>query len=557
MPTELKILIKDPEFLKFSNDQKLKLLRDNYPDFAALNPQDQNSFISEISKRIPSKSIGGFISNVGRNVGEVGKGLYQTVRHPFQTAGNIGGLVGTVGRAGMEKLTGEKVDPEAMAAINKLIEPIAKSIAEPSKIPERMFNYAYEKPVDVAMLASPTLGVAGKVAKAGEFPRLAEMLTKASEFVNPVTAASKTISPATKVIKKFGKEATGALTGGGPGFISEAAKGGEAFQKAMRGEMTGEEVVETAKDAIGKLREKKGSDYRARLAQIEKSTKQIDMSPIQKEVRDIMDQEKIRINPETFEVDTSRAGMSKEGRNKISEVINEVWTWEDKTPSGLDRLRKRLDDFYSESSQARAIVTRIRNSVNATITKAVPEYATMTKGYREANNLVKEIESSLSLRKEGMSGRVTADATLKRLTSALKEGSEIRKDLMDTLGVKGAQDVSGAVAGHVASQFIPRGLIGKAGTGWEAYIVYLHPKLWPVLAASSPRVVGEFLNAYGKACKALGTIPATVGKAAKVATSPAGVTPVYLTSKVREKNQEPENLNKMIRDISNRIGMTQ
>src|SRR4030042_1517691 len=39
--------------------------------------------------------------------------------------------------------------------------------------------------------------------------------------------------------------------------------------------------------------------------------------------------------------------------------------------------------------------------------------------------------------------------------------------------------------------------------GGVYFLKYLNPKMWPILAASSPRVVGEFLNAYGKASNAV------------------------------------------------------
>lgn len=492
----------------------------------------KSSGITEIPHAVP-KSVTDFLFNrLPKNVVDIGKGMYQTVRHPFQTAENIGGLGGTLGRAGLEKITGEQLDPEARATVEAIKQKVKPFVQDPG---HALLNYAYEKPVDVAMMVSPTIGLAGKGAELAGLPRAANVLRKTSEWVNPVTAASKAIPPVTKALTRVGKETVGALTGGGPGFIEEAAKGGEMFQKAMRGQISSEEIVETARDALGSIREKRGMDYRSRLAALEKSTKQIDMSPIQNDIRKVMSEHKITINPDDFTVDTSRAGMSREGRNKISEIINEVWTWDDKTPSGLDRLRKRLDDFYSDSSQARAIVTQVRNSVNRTITKAVPEYEVMTKGYKQASDLIKDIELNL-----GMGSKATADSTLKRLTSALRENSEIRKDLMDVLGEKGAEDVSGAVAGHVANQLLPRGLSKWTLPGEAVLFHYLNPHFYPVLAASSPRLVGEFLHVYGWALEKLGRLPERVGKAAKFAASPAGVTPIYGASKVNQLREETQ-----------------
>lgn len=537
------------------------LSQNEKPDYSGVLQKLKSSSVTEIPK-----SFIDFISrSVPKNVVDVGKGLYQTVRHPFETAKNIGGLAGTVGRAGMEKLTGEEIDPEARAALEAT--GIPESIRNPKGIPQRAWNYLYNKPVDVAMMVSPTLGAFGKGAELAGLPRVGNVLTKAAEWTNPITAPTKAISPATKALKRVGKETVGALTGGGPGFVEEAAKGSEMFQKAMRGQISGEEIVETAKDALGRMSENRGRNYRARLENIKDINDDLDISRIKNKSNALKEEYGIKdlITQETKTVDTgilgpkgekitrpeitskkttdyTRTAVGKRGTRDLRETIKIIDDWGskpgDRTALGLDTLKKQLDDFYSDSSKARAFVASMRNEVKKTIVENVPEYSEMTKGYEEATRLIKDIESNLMLRKEGMSGRITADQTLRRLSSALRENFEMRKDLMDILGTQGAKDVSGMVAGHVASQVIPRGLIGKWGAGGEAYIVYLHPKMWPILAASSPRVVGEFLNAYGWAMKKAGRIPEKVGRAAKFATSPTGVTPIYGASKVNQFREE-------------------
>ena len=173
---------------------------------------------------------------------------------------------------------------------------------------------------------------------------------------------------------------------------------------------------------------------------------------------------------------------------------------EDKTAIGLDTLKRQLDDFYSDSSQAREFVTSLNNEVKKVINSAVPEYGQMTKGYAEATALIKDIEAGLMLRKQGMTGRIVADQSLKRLFSTMKDNKELSRDLVTILGNKTKADLTGQVAGTAMSAPLPSGLAGTApiAIGGAAALNSISPSFLPVLVASSPRVQGEFLRLFGK-----------------------------------------------------------
>lgn len=337
---------------------------------------------------------------------------------------------------------------------------------------------------------------------------------------------SKGAEYAGKVIKPV----LGRLSGTGTGAVDEAIASGTStglsvnplasktnFDKALRGKITGDEVVANVKDALQTVVNKRGAIYRDQLKNLKGNAQIVDTAPIDKTVNDIMADHNITIATNAKgqqAIDTSKAGMGKAGREDIKGIIEEVKSWTDKTPEGLDRLRKRLDDFYSDSSQARSAVTRLRNSVNDTIKAAVPEYADMTKGYAEATALIKDIESGLMLRKQGMTGKVVADQTLRRITSAMRDNFALRKDLLEALGAKSGEDLSGQVAGYSMRSVIPLGLAGTgpALIGEAAMAKFISPGFWPVLAASSPRVQGEFLRMFGKAMVEAKKVAPVAGK---------------------------------------------
>lgn len=326
--------------------------------------------------------------------------------------------------------------------------------------------------------------------------------------------AGKALSAGAGLVGKGIKQTLGATTGSGPGAIDEAVNGSKAFTDTMRGKVTGDEVVDNVRSALSTIKENRAAAYTEKLAGIESNAKDIDVAPIRTKLDNLMKRYNIKVMSDGS-LDTSRIAMGKTGRNDVEEIVNTVNQWGsqkgDKTAMGLDTLKRQLDDFYSDSSQARQFVTEIRNAVKNTISKEVPEYAEMTQGYTDATKLIKDIESGLMLRKQGMTGRVTGDMTLRRLTSAMRENNELRKDLLSALGKEAGQDLTGQVAGYAMSDLVPRGLVGKALGSGAGYLTYLNPKLWPLLAASSPRAVGEFLNVYGKA------INSQAGKAVKSA----------------------------------------
>ena len=319
-------------------------------------------------------------------------------------------------------------------------------------------------------------------------------------------AAVPVIGKAVQAVGKGIKQTLGATTGAGPGAIEEATKGGEAFTSAMRGKTSGEEIVDNVRGALQSLKDQRATAYQEKLGQLA-NEKSLDITPIRMRLESLMQKYNVRMDKEG-NLDFSRIAMGKSGRKDIEEIIDTVKDWGkqkgDRTPLGLDTLKRQLDDFYSDSSQARQFVTALKKEVWGTISKNVPEYAEMTKGYSEATKLIKDIETGLMLRKNGMTGRVTGDMTLRRLMQAMRENQELKKDLLNILGSKAGEDLSGQVAGYAMSDMVPRGLVGKLSAGSVGFLGYLDPKFYPLLATSSPRIVGEFLNAYGKAAKAAG-----------------------------------------------------
>jgi hypothetical protein len=360
------------------------------------------------------------------------------------------------------------------------------------------------------------LGIVKYPGMAGTAQRIAESAPEAGVMGLSGPVVGKALEGTASLIGKAVKPLWGRITGAGTGSIDEAIQSGVKtgitlnpftsktdFDQAMRGNISGEDVVNNAKAALQKVKDLRSDAYQTSLAQISQNQAPIDVSAAKGPIKSLLDRYNIKPNPDGS-VDISRVAMGKSGRDDIKDIIENISQWGtkpgDQTVVGLDTLKRQLDDFYSESSQARGFVTTLRNIVKAQITKNVPEYENMMTNYSQATTTIKDIEAGLMLRKQGMSGRVVADQTLRRLLSSMKDNFALRKDLVEVLGNQGGEDLSGQIAGYAMRSPVPLGL---AGTGpaiavHAAAAKLINPVFWPVVAASSPRLSGEFLRMVGK-----------------------------------------------------------
>jgi hypothetical protein len=328
----------------------------------------------------------------------------------------------------------------------------------------------------------------------------------------------KAIPAVARGVGKVAKPVLGRMSGTGTANVAEAMKGADDFTEAMRGKISGEKIVENARTALSGMKTARGAEYRGQLEKMGASGQKLDLEPIKSSADKIF---KKYVRFDKGKPDWSRSALGKEGSegvNKMKDLYETIMEWGakegDNTPLGVDMLKRQVDDLYGESSNSRAIVTQMRKAVKDHLKGAVPGYNKMTKGYEEATKLIKDVESGLMMRKQGMSGRVVADQTLRRLTSAMKDNFALRKELLDSLSAEGGGDLAAQIAGFNMSQTLPHGL---AGTGpaliAQGALAAMNPKFLAIMGASSPRVQGEFLSMLGKGLKPMAGTAPTAGRA--------------------------------------------
>jgi hypothetical protein len=289
-------------------------------------------------------------------------------------------------------------------------------------------------------------------------------------------------------------------TGAGEDALSEAYKAGveknPTFMANLKGEVPTSDVLNQAKSALQSIRDQKSAAYQEGMKTTQGNQVFLDFKPIQQKLDDT-------IKSLSFEgvggVKESKVGPETLG--KIKEMTDIVERWKAKpelhTAGGLDAMKQRLDDVYSDSmtDQAKRVLSGLRNEVKQTIVNQDKNYAKTMADYEKSIEIEREIEKALSLGQKS-----SVDTALRKLQSLTRNNANTsfsyRKELADILKRQGGQDLMPALAGQALNQWTPRGLTGQLGALGAGYGAYqLDPDLAYALPMSSPRVMG--LGAYG------------------------------------------------------------
>jgi hypothetical protein len=159
----------------------------------------------------------------------------------------------------------------------------------------------------------------------------------------------------------------------------------------------------------------------------------------------------------------------------------------------------------------------------------VPGYSDMTQGYAKASQLLDDIKSAT-----GVGGNAKVDTVFTKLTTAMKADKELRLEVMNEMQAQGAQpNLMAKIAGTNMQSLIPKGMVGKGLDIGAAFAVlghFFNPTYIPMLLATSPRVVGEFVRATG-----IGTDHASA--IMKAVNSVGGKIPTGAATAVPQSNQ--------------------
>lgn len=209
-------------------------------------------------------SVGKTVANIPSSAANLGKNLYQIVRHPLGTAKNIGAVGAGAIQAGSEALFGN--DPNVQKtqtqlendqAFNSAKDYFVNRFGGMDKIKQTIVNDPVGFATDFATVLEGGGGMlkgAGAVSKVDALSTAGRTISKVGEAVNPIRQAlplaSKVVSGTGNLIKKTAGFATSQATGLNPETISQIIKTPNAFNASEAALMDRGTLANQVKTAI-------------------------------------------------------------------------------------------------------------------------------------------------------------------------------------------------------------------------------------------------------------------------------------------------------------------
>jgi hypothetical protein len=318
-------------------------------------------------------------------------------------------------------------------------------------------------------------------------------------------AGGEAIKPLVKAGGTLASEVVGNLSGVGSQAyrtaFNAAVEGGDklkALAENLRKKVPVTQVVDDAMLGLANMGKDLQAKYRSGMVNIKNDKSILDFDNINDALLKAEEMGKYKgqiTNPKVAEY--------------ISKAEQEVAKWkslnpaEYHTPEGMDALKKSiggiLEEIPFEQRTARNAVGDIYTSVKQSIAKQAPTYNNVMKNYSEGLDAASELKRTLSLKENN-----TADTALRKLQSVMRNDVNTnygnRVDYAKMLEDASGRPIMSELAGQSLSTWTPRGLQKLSATGLGGASVY-NPSLLPLVAGSSPRLMGEATVLAGKAAR--------------------------------------------------------
>ena len=318
-------------------------------------------------------------------------------------------------------------------------------------------------------------------------------------------AGGELIKPVVKAGGNVISEAVGNLSGVGSQAYKtaygSAVQGGEklkALAENLRKKVPVNQVVDDALLGLTNMGKDLQQKYRSGMVDIKKDKSVLDFDAIDDAL--VKSLERGRYKGEVFNPKVD------ENINKARQAVDE-WKSLDPieyhTPEGMDALKKKiggiLEEIPFEQRSSRDAVGDIYTAVKQSISKQAPTYNDVMKNYSEGLELASELKRTLSLKDTS-----TADSALRKLQSVMRNNVNTnygnRVNYAEMLEQASGKPIMSQLAGQSLSSVTPRGLQQLSASGLTAASLF-NPSFAPLVAMSSPRLMGEATVLAGKASR--------------------------------------------------------
>ncbi len=454
------------------------------------------------------------IGNVPSSAFNLAKGLASAVVHPVQTATSLFNLAygagEKIGRVlvdntsiGDIKLPNGMTAKEHLASLSKdeqeqTFDALAHAMNERYGSLENAQRSATNDPVGVG--ADIFTILEGGAAALGKTEQLGNLVTKVA---SPIVTGGEKVST---LLPKLGSKILGQSTGVGSEAVNtafnSAREGGEAsksFTEGLRGNTTPEDLVNKARGALDEIVDTRRSNYKEMLKALESDASIVDTTPLKTKLAKQLEDFNITKNADgTLNFDESTIVRPTDIK-EIESMVKDVENWTKNTPDGIDTLKQRLSNYWEPGSRTGAFSEGLRSEARKLIEK-VPGYSDAMKNYSDMSDTIKDIKQSLSL-----GDKAAVETSFTKLKNALKNDKEFRQAVIEELDAATNGTLRESIAGQGMSKLAPTGLPKYADIGAGILGLSHGVGIMPLLGmavTTSPRVVGEIVNALGIGAKA-------------------------------------------------------
>ena len=313
------------------------------------------------------------------------------------------------------------------------------------------------------------------------------------------------VKPIAKGGSRFIKEGLGILSGTSEETITAAAqavsKGGQskkAFNEALSGKVTPEQIANTLRDAVDTVESTRGAAYTNQLREIAENV--VDTSNVTTSFTNKLNNFGIKIVDGVLDFTESKLRTSPSAQTKLVQTFDEVLNLSRKGTTNItdiDTTRQALGvlELTGDDASARAansLIGEAKNSVKE-VGLQVDGYGKLLEDFSDSSNFLSQ------LRKDLMTGdNQTVDQTFRRMVTSLKTNNEQRMALIKELDNVTDSSITSQISGQQLSEIMPRGIISRIlapALGGAAITGGASAGFIPLLALSSPKVIGQSIRA--------------------------------------------------------------
>ena len=478
-------------------------------------PPEQPQPVGDLSA---GEVMSGAVENFGPDAEQVGKDIYQTFRHPIETAKSVWELAKGIVQIA---IPGEQGNEEIARAVGKHLK---DSYVGLENIKRTIATHPAQVFMDISGLFSGGTALAARAG--GKLGRVGKVANKVSEFVDPIQLAGKGVKLGGKLAGHTAAAGLGVLTGHGS---SPMIRAGEAavrsgpfpqktrFNQALRGKSDVADLAGEALDNLSEMAEARRAAYK--LSEPKWKASKVPLSA-NKLIAKWAKSTNMTTTKGWRKVRGDQAARMDEISAMLMEFKDKPWLH---NAEGFDALKQTLNDLdigYDPITRKNAVLNKmvvgLRKDITSKIDAAVPGYADAMKGYEVSIKAEKEMRRAIGAGKDASPNKI-----IKKLQLAMRDNVNTSfgrtAEMVESLDKAGT--MVDTLAGMALNPPAPAGLArAVAGTLGGAGVATLNPLTIPGLMATSPRIVGETINFAGKAvsplvkgAEALGKVGVTPG----------------------------------------------